>query len=203
MKKTYCKNCGRLLTSNSKFCDKCGSSDIEVKKDKTMLIVGSAIGGVLLIFIVFIGLCIKLGGTQASSTTAKANSETIQDNKNNSKTEVKSKEDNQEILSNDYISFGKDYEAMTDIQKDDYYKKVKEKWVQWTGTITDVKDDYICIKCLETTLTYDAQCYVKKSEQSKLINLQKDSQITIKGQINTQAGSILPWGLKECTIVEK
>lgn len=90
---------------------------------------------------------------------------------------------------------------MTDLQKDNYFKTVKGRYVQWTGTIENVDKNEICVKCLDTTLTYDFIAIVSSSEYD-LSNLQKGSHITIKGKISQQEGNIMPWALNNSSIIK-
>lgn len=195
MNKFYCKKCGALNPVNSKFCEKCGSNEFELKKDKTIIIAGVVVGIIAILFITLIVVF-------ATSYKTKTTSTNVQISDNNKKPAEKKKAE-KEILSTDYKTFNEPYKAMTDIQRDNYYKKVKGQWVQWSGTIIEVKENYICIKCLDDTYTYDIQCFVVDKEKNNLINLQRDQPISIEGKIDIQGGDFLPWGLNECTIIKK
>lgn len=111
------------------------------------------------------------------------------------------KEDAKKIISTDYISFEEPYSKMTEIQKDDYFKTVKGRYVQWTGTVVDVDKHTIGVRCLDNTLTDDFVAIVDNLDPEKLKNIQKGSKITIKGRISQQEGNALPWTLNTCTIV--
>lgn len=110
-------------------------------------------------------------------------------------------EEAKKVISTDYISFEEPYSKMTEIQKDEYFKTVNGRYVQWTGTVVDVDKHTIGVRCLDNTLTEDFVAIVENLEPDKLKSIQKGSQITIKGKISQQEGNALPWALNNCTIV--
>lgn len=124
-----------------------------------------------------------------------------QEKEENDKQQKEALEEAQRIISADYISFEEPYSKMTEIQKDDYFKTVKGRYVQWTGEVIDVDKHTIGVRCLNSTLTEDFVAIVDNLEPDKLKSIQKGSQITIKGKISQQEGNALPWTLNNCTIV--
>lgn len=154
--------------------------------------------GIIVFFILF-GITIPNRSEDKTVATVKNN--TVED-KVVKKDETKQKAEEVEIISTDYKSFNDPYKEMTDIQKDDFFKNNKGKYVQWTGKIIEVKERYIDIKCDDATFTFDAQCYIVDSERDKLLSLNKGDSITIKGKLSAKAGVIAAWNLSDCTIIQ-
>lgn len=151
---------------------------------------------VKIIISIFFALAV-IGNIGSSKTTNKdTNTVTV------AKEEAKQKTEEVEIISTDYKSFNDPYKEMTDIQKDEFFKNNKGKYVQWTGKIIEVKERYIDIKCDDSTFTFDAQCYIVDSERDKLLSLNKGDSITIKGKLSAKAGVIAAWNLSDCTIIQ-
>ncbi len=133
-----------------------------------------------------------------------------QDAKNEADSKVKAEaeakaqleEEANKIISTDFTSFEKPYASKTEIQKDSYYNSIEGRYVQWTGTVREVDKHTIGVKCLDSTVTEDFIAIVSSSEESKLMDIQMGSTITIKGKISQQEGNILPWALHDCIIVK-
>lgn len=105
-------------------------------------------------------------------------------------------------ISTDFVSFDQPYEDMTDIQKKAFWKDVKGKRVQWTGTVTEVTKDSIQLKIKNTTFVSDVIAFIAKEERDNLININLDETITINGELSSKKGIVLPWSLSDTIIIE-
>ncbi|WP_303964744.1 hypothetical protein [Sporosarcina ureae] len=105
-------------------------------------------------------------------------------------------------ISTDFVSFDQPYEDMTDIQKKAFWKDVKGKRVQWTGTVTEVTKDSIQLKIKNTTFISDVVAFIAKEERDNLININLDETITINGELSSKKGIVLPWSLSDTIIIE-
>lgn len=117
--------------------------------------------------------------------------------------EVKAQKEANKIISTDFISFEEPYENMTDLQKDDYFKKIKGRYVEWTGSVSNVDKHSISVRCLDSSFRENFIAIVDTNQKDKLSNIQKEARITIKGKISQKEGNIMPWVLDECVIVNK
>ena len=118
------------------------------------------------------------------------------------KQQEEAKAEAEKVISTDFASFEAPYKQMTDIQKEDYFKQVKGRYVQWTGTVEEVDKNTISVVCLDDTLTMDFVAIVDDWDKETLKNIQKGQPITIKGKISQQEGDFLPWTINTCTLVQ-
>lgn len=134
--------------------------------------------------------------TETAEANEKAKQELAEQEKKKAEEEAK------QPISTDFRSFEVPYSKMTDLQKDDYYKTIKGKYVQWSGNVVDVDKHTIGVICLDSTLTMDFVAIADNIDTEQLKSIQKGSKITIKGKISQQEGSALPWALNDCTIIQ-
>lgn len=157
--------------------------------------------GIVISFILF-GVTIPKTANTGNNKVENTNNDTQEDKEQKENISEEKNDNSNEVISDDFSTFYESYKNMTDVQKDEYFKENKGKYVQWTGEITEVKSRYIDIKCDEKTFTFDVQCYINDSEKSKLSTLNKGDYITIKGKLQTRGGAIAPWNIDECEIIE-
>lgn len=113
---------------------------------------------------------------------------------------ARAQEEAKKVISTDFISFQESYKAMTELQKEKYFKTVKGRYVQWTGVVSEVDKDSITIKYLEYSKAMDFQAVVVSSEKGNLTKIDKGSTITIKGTLLDGEGSVIH--LNNCVIVK-
>lgn len=107
-----------------------------------------------------------------------------------------------EPISTDFSSFDDPYDDMTDLQKDDFWKGVKGKYVMWSGEIVEVTEKNIQLKMESTTFVSDLIANISKDEREKLINLNIGDTIKVKGTLSSKEGIFLPWSIDDAIIVE-
>lgn len=112
----------------------------------------------------------------------------------------KAEEEAKKPISTDFSSFDNPYDNMTDLQKDEYWKKVKGKYVQWTGKVVEVTEDSVSVICESDTLLDDFGATIVKEQRDSLININVDDTITIYGQLSLKEGVIISWQLDNAQI---
>lgn len=116
--------------------------------------------------------------------------------------EQQAKEEATKPISTDFTSFNTPYLQMTDLQRKDYFKTVKGKYVQWTGEVVNVDKGAVFVKCLDSTLTFDFTAFMSSAEKNNLANVAKGSTITIKGSLYDRGGELTAWSLHDCVIAK-
>jgi hypothetical protein len=106
-----------------------------------------------------------------------------------------------DLISTDYRQFNAEYKAMTDIQKDDYWKTVQGKNVEWSGEIYDVADSSIAIFGGKFIATHDITAKITDANRERLKTLNKGDKITVRGKLTKRGGLITPWELSDAEIV--
>lgn len=109
------------------------------------------------------------------------------------------------IISTNFVAFDRTWDEKTDIQKTEYWKQVRGKYVQWTGTVVDVRDGgniYFIVR--PDTLVADFVADFGSSPEAKktLMNLKKGMKLTIVGKLLGDKGAVLPWLLEDIEIVQ-
>ena len=108
-----------------------------------------------------------------------------------------------QIISTDFATFEKEYDALTDLQKDELWKEIKGEYVQWTARVQDVEKNMIKLKIRDYHLGgYDFQAVIAKGQEDSLLNLQKDSTITVRGKLNTRKSTLFFWKITDAVIVQ-
>lgn len=102
-----------------------------------------------------------------------------------------------EPISKDFSSFDDPYDTMTDLQREDFWEKVKGKYVEWTGEVVEVADSSVMIKSENDTLLDDFVVKVNDSQKEKLININLGDTLTVYGKLTAKEGIILSWQLSE------
>lgn len=105
-----------------------------------------------------------------------------------------------DVISSNFAKFVRDFNGMTQIQKDDYWTKVQGKYVQWTGSVHNVDVTGVDLKALYNSTSFDFNASL--TDKDLLLSLNKGDQITVKGKLNTKDGFFLSWGLVDCTIIK-
>ena len=172
-----CKDCGTEVSSKAKICPKCGLDQRSFfKKHKILAFT------LLVICVVVIGIA-----------TGESDNNTIETEGEVSQQEV------EEIIEIDHTQLHKEY-MDNPISAD---AKYKGKTLKLTGKVEDIDREiagntYITFKI---DFLEDVRITFKKSEESKVAQLKKGQQITIKGECT---GTLLSTtvALKNCEIVE-
>lgn len=89
----------------------------------------------------------------------------------------------------------------SELQKDEEWKKLKGKKVQWSGFVSEVSNGLfgglsLQIKMNPSTLTSDLIIDLKRSEKEKASKLSKNMYVTFVGILD-EWGSLLPISLKD------
>lgn len=172
----------------------------KVSRKKVLLVYGL---GSLLLFLL-IGI--------TAPEPAKANlAGNRKQNKEQEKQQIEEKEDEEaaiqqiKIISTDFANFEKEYQALTDLQKDELWKQIKGEYVQWTARVHDVEKNMIKLKIRDYALFegYDFQAVVAKEHEDLILNLQKDSTITVRGKLDTRVSKLLNWKITDAVIVNQ
>ena len=84
--------------------------------------------------------------------------------------------------------------------------KYKGKLVWFSGLISEIEKDYVQVQPLNRDEYFemnDAQCDLLKDEQSKVINLRENQQLTVTGRISGFGTTFgIRVNLKDCAIVD-
>ncbi|MCY4641424.1 MAG: hypothetical protein OXC41_01790 [Gammaproteobacteria bacterium] len=92
---------------------------------------------------------------------------------------------------------------LTDLQKDEMWKKYRGKCVEWTGILTHLDSGMfggidIGMKHLRETLTFDVLISAPKSMKEKFMSWQQNKQYTYRATLERYGGFFLPisadWG---------
>lgn len=103
------------------------------------------------------------------------------------------------VISTDFSTFKKDYEAKTVLQKDDYWKATKWKLVQWSGKVIDASDNQVTIESNKNLIS------VKFPDDSKtnLLNVNKGDRLTVRGKLSELGDdSFSSWELVDAEIIK-
>lgn len=88
----------------------------------------------------------------------------------------------------------------TDIQKDEAWKQLKGKRVQWTGRVSEISDSFgsltLQIKMNPDTFTSDIILTLRKDQRDKAVKLSKGEPVTFTGTLD-RWGSLMPISMKD------
>lgn len=178
MSMKVCKECGTELSSKAKTCPKCGLDQRSFYSKHKILM------------IIFAIVCIGAIGTALSGDE---NNNAIQTSGDVAETKV------EEVITVDYKELHKEY-MDNPISAD---AKYKGKTLKLTGKVDDIDREiagntYITF---EIDFLEDIRITFKKSEESKVAQLKKGQQVTIKGKCT---GTLLSTtvALADCEIIE-
>lgn len=172
-----CKECGAEVSSKAKICPKCGLDQRNfLKKHKVLSIT------ILVICVVVIGIATGENDNNTIPTEAETSQQKVE-----------------EIIEMDYAQLHKEY-MDNPISAD---AKYKGKTLKLTGKVGNIDREiagntYITF---EIDFLEDVRITFKKSEESKVAQLKKGQQITVKGECT---GTLLSTtvALKNCEILE-
>lgn len=93
----------------------------------------------------------------------------------------------------------------TELQKDEEWKNLKGKRVQWSGYVSEISEGLFSsltlqVKMNPSTFTSDVLIDLKRSEKEKVKKLSKDMYVTFTGTLD-RWGSILPITMKDGELV--
>lgn len=93
---------------------------------------------------------------------------------------------------------------LTDIQKDDEFKKYRGKRVRWLGRVVDVQRGFaggvkLGVKIMGRTLTFDVLLTPRSSDEAKAAALSKGQTVVFTGRL-VDRGGLLPVQLEDGTI---
>jgi len=88
----------------------------------------------------------------------------------------------------------------TDLQKDELWRRYKDKKVKWSGKVSSVSESFgslkLQVKMNPDTLTSDLIIKLDASQKSTALSLTKGDSVTFTGVLD-KWGSLLPITLKE------
>lgn len=101
-------------------------------------------------------------------------------------------------VSTNFQSFDRQYRDLTTVQQQSVQQAYFGKYVEWTGEISEVYNDYIIIS------DGSAMCnvYLATNELDKLLTLSKGQYITVKGILTDVSGFFGVWEVKSAVIVK-
>lgn len=96
---------------------------------------------------------------------------------------------------------------VTDLRKEEEWKKYKGQIVQWTGQVENINNGMfggldLDIKMNSDTFTFDLEISLKENQKPKAMKLRKGEMITFKAVLNSW-GTLLPIGLTDGEIIDK
>jgi hypothetical protein len=218
----YCPKCGAEAKIEDTFCNECGTSissevtseDIKPKfeteskiKKPTKLwylvpFFFNIVGGIVAYFAIrkkdnamakkmlFVGgimviLVLAMGGEETEKTKTTTEATVV-------KQPLKL-----EILDISYFDFDSIFgstSSLTDIQKEEEWKKYEGKIVKWEGSVVDVDkmlgSYQVTFKHKPYTFTYDVLVTYDKSMKDKLMTIQKGDYVTYTGKLKSKGGAL-------------
>lgn len=186
-----CPKCSELIQPDAKLCKHC-KADLRNWFVKHKIISG------LLAFIVLGMIVSAIGGDDSSSSQSPEKTP----QKNEVQPEVQ-----EEISSTSFDDFSIlcDINA-TNLQKQDAFtSKFKDKYVQWSGTVSSVSQSggsySLQIKHCPTSFVSDIVITMKDDQKDKLLPVKEGDKITYKAKL-TRLGDILGLSAQEGEVVQ-
>lgn len=216
-----CPKCGVANTDGTRFCSNCGTAFAVAQpqmqpKNKSnlkiiLIVLGCVIGSCV--------LCGLVGGikeainpspktetaNQTTTNPPKANGSTTKEVAQTQPPAAPTVNPKDEISPIKWSELDRIYSLRsnsTDMQKEALWKNYKGKRVAWAGTVTEVSKGMLGgltlqIKMNPETLTSDIILNLKKDQESRAINLTKDSKVSFVGTLSSYGGAILPMSLDD------
>ncbi len=218
-----CPECGKPIADEANFCAGCGkqipqtliaqeisSSKPEPpatgKREGETGVAKKGCLGCLGLIIVLVVVVAIFGGSSDKTKPSTVPATTQQQGQAKQTAEAPKKSAREaNIISNNFLSFDKAYDEKTDIQRTEYWKQVRGKYVKWTGTVADVRDGgniYFIVR--PDTLVADFVADFGSSPEAKktLVNIKKGTRLTIIGKLLGDKGAVMPWLLEDIEIVQ-
>ncbi len=211
-----CPKCGVANADGTQFCGNCGNvlavaqPQMQPKNKSNLkiilIVLGCIVGSCVLCGLIG-GIKEAISPTPKTETTAQptANASTTKEVAQTQPAAAPTVNPKDEISPIKWSELDRIYSVRsnsTDMQKEALWKDYKGKRVAWTGTVTEISKGMLGgltlqIKMNPDTLTSDIILNLKKDQESKAINLTKDSKVSFVGTLSSYGGAILPMSLDD------
>ncbi|WP_088832654.1 hypothetical protein [Paenibacillus tyrfis] len=110
-------------------------------------------------------------------------------------------------ITNDFPTFVNVYNSKTDLQRESFWKEVRDKEVQWSGKIEDVRKGIVnknemVVVVKNERYTFHAVLADDEMTKKQAMTLNKGSTVALKGVLTGQDSLFSFWEISKATIVK-